>query len=69
MIKAGKTNLLIKLICLATVVSIGHVYEDMEEVIVTAAKRQQTLQELPVAVSVVDETTIDRAQIEDMFDL
>ena len=42
---------------------------EIEEVIVTAGKREQTLQEVPVAVSVVDETTIDRLHIEDMFDL
>ena len=58
MIRAVNTNFLIKLICLASVVFIGQVDADMEDVIVTAAKRQQTLQEVPVAVSVVDETTI-----------
>lgn len=41
----------------------------IDEIIVTANKRQQTLQEVPVAVSVVDATTIDQAHIEDMFDL
>ena len=69
MIRVVNTNFLIKLICLASVVFIGQVDADMEEVIVTAAKRQQTLKEVPVAVSVVDEMTIDRAHIEDMFDL
>jgi len=43
--------------------------EVIEEVIVTATKRQQTLQEVPVAVSVTDSDTIDKAQILDIADL
>ena len=69
MITARNTNFLTKLICLATVAFVGQVYAQMEEIIVTAAKREQTLQEVPVAVSVVSEAVIDRAHIEDMFDL
>ncbi len=41
----------------------------IEEIYVTAQKRQQTLQEVPVAVSVVDGDTIDEAQMRDVFDL
>ncbi len=41
----------------------------LEEVIVTAAKRQQTLQEIPIAVSVVTAATIERAQVLDIKDL
>ena len=41
----------------------------LEEVIVTAAKRQQTLQEVPVAVSVVASESIERAQVLDIKDL
>ena len=41
----------------------------IDEIVVTANKREQTLQEVPVAVSVVNATTIDQAHIEDMFDL
>ena len=40
-----------------------------DEIIVTATKREQTLQEVPVAVSVVQEDTIENAQIIDVFDL
>ena len=47
----------------------GGVSAQIDEIIVTANKREQTLQEVPVAVSVVDATTIDQAHIEDMFDL
>jgi len=43
--------------------------EVIEEVIVTATKREQTLQEVPVAVSVTDSETIERAQILDIKDL
>ena len=41
----------------------------IEEVIVTATKRAQTLQEVPVAVTVTDAETIERAQILDILDL
>jgi iron complex outermembrane receptor protein len=41
----------------------------MEEVVVTATKRQQTLQEVPVAVSVTSGETIERARILDIIDL
>lgn len=46
--------------------------EDMNtgnEIIVTATKREQTLQETPVAVSVTTADTIERAQIRDVADL
>ncbi len=42
---------------------------EMEEVVVTAQKREQTLQEVPVAVSVVTSDTIEKAQINDILDL
>ena len=41
----------------------------LEEVVVTAAKRQQTLQEVPVAVSVVTSESIEQAQVLDIKDL
>ena len=40
-----------------------------DEIIVTASKREQTLQEVPVAVSVVQEDTLERAQSVDVIDL
>jgi hypothetical protein len=41
----------------------------IEEIIVTASKRPQTLQEIPIAVTVVDADTIEKAQIVDIKDL
>ena len=42
---------------------------DIEEVVVMATKREQTLQEVPIAVSVVNSETIQQAQINDLIDL
>jgi iron complex outermembrane recepter protein len=39
------------------------------EIIVTASKREQTLQDVPIAVSVTSAETIERAQIRDLIDL
>ncbi len=41
----------------------------IEEIIVTATKRPQTLQEIPIAVTVVNADTIQKAQIVDIKDL
>ena len=41
----------------------------LQTVTVTALKREQTLQDVPVAVSVVDEVTIEKANIQDLGDL
>ncbi len=40
-----------------------------DTIVVTATKRAQTLQEVPIAVSVVDADTIEKAQIQDLLDL
>ena len=45
------------------------VTEDSNVIIVTATKREQTLQEVPVAVSVTTAETIERAQVRDLKDL
>ena len=48
----------------------GVVYAQMEdEIIVTATKREKTLQQTPVAVTVTSEDTIVKTQILDIFDL
>ena len=41
----------------------------LEEIVVTAAKRATTLQEIPIAVTVTTADTIEKAQIQDIFDL
>ena len=41
----------------------------LEEVVVTATKRAQTLQDIPIAVSVTSAETIEKAQIQDISDL
>ena len=41
--------------------------DQVEEIIVTATKTEKTLQEVPVAVSVVTADTIEKAGITDMF--
>ncbi len=41
----------------------------IEEIIVTASKRAQTLQEVPIAVSVVTREVLEKAQIHDIKDL
>ncbi|MAK60552.1 MAG: TonB-dependent receptor [Ponticaulis sp.] len=41
----------------------------MQTVTVTSGKREQTLQDIPVAVSVVDSETIEKAEILDLLDL
>ena len=41
----------------------------LNTVTVTSTKREQTLQDIPVAVSVVDEQTIEKAEILDLIDL
>ena len=51
----------------ATVTSADTIEEN--EVVVTASKRQQTLQDTPIAVSVTSAATIERAQIRDLIDL
>ncbi|WP_347304662.1 TonB-dependent receptor (plasmid) [Croceibacterium sp. TMG7-5b_MA50] len=43
--------------------------EDADAIIVTATKREQTLQEIPVAVTVTTAETIEREQIRDLRDL
>lgn len=41
----------------------------LEEIVVTATKRAQTLQEIPIAVTVTTADTIEKAQIQDINDL
>ena len=43
--------------------------EPSEDIVVTATKRTQTLQDVPISVSVTSQQTIERAQIRDLVDL
>src|SRR3990167_389298 len=44
-------------------------FAQTDEIIVTAAKREQTLQEVPIAVSVIDDRAIEQSNVQDLFDL
>ena len=43
--------------------------ESSNQIIVTASKREQTLQEVPISVSVTSGETLENAQIRDVLDL
>ena len=43
--------------------------QTVEEIIVTATKTEKTLQEVPIAVSVVTAETIEKSNITDIYDL
>ncbi len=53
----------------AVALSAGAAQAQTDTIIVTATKRPQTLQEVPIAVSVVDADTIEKAHTQDLFDL
>ena len=59
----------LSLICFALVQSAYVSGQAVEEVIVTATKTERTLQEVPVAVSVVTADTIEKANVVDLLDL
>lgn len=60
-----------RLLCGAAVgaVASSAAFAQADEIIVTASKREQTLQEVPIAVSVVDERAIEMSSVQDLFDL
>ena len=53
------------------ILSPGYIFsqQTVEEVIVTATKTEKTLQEVPIAVSVVTAETIEKSNITDIYDL
>lgn len=58
------------LVAFATAVGLSGVAQAaIDEIIVTAAKREQSLQEIPISVSVTSAETIERAHIIDLLDL
>ena len=70
MVRTIRNNVITGLLGLAILAPVFAQESDtIEEVIVMATKREQTLGEVPLAVSVVDSRTIEQAQINDMVDL
>ncbi|MEH6610196.1 MAG: TonB-dependent receptor [Halioglobus sp.] len=67
--KHFRSNRIATAVLLATAMSSGNALAQIEEVIVTATKRAQTLQEIPIAVSVVSSESIERAGVMDIKDL
>ena len=55
--------------CIALIANAQESDMVLEEVVVMATKREQTLQEVSVAVSVVSADTIEKSQINDIIDL
>lgn len=53
----------------AGAIAAGAAQAQTDEIIVTASKREQTLQEVPIAVSVVDDRSIEQSNVQDLFDL
>ena len=64
-----RTSILTVLIAVAATLVMSPVFAQLEEIIVTASKREQTLQEVPIAVSVITGKELERAQINDVLDL
>ena len=56
-------------LALATLLSAGAAQAQIDEIIVTANKREQTLQEVPISVSVTSGETIQQSSIVDLIDL
>jgi len=65
----NKIALFLSLVLLFNFNNVNSQENSVEEVIVTATKTEKTLQEVPVAVSVVTSETIDKANVMDIFDL
>ncbi len=57
------------LLAVAASLAVSPAFAQIEEIIVTASKRVQTLQEVPIAVSVVTADQLEKAQINDILDL
>lgn len=64
-----RSNKIAAAVLLATTMSSGNALAQIEEVVVTATKRAQTLQEIPIAVSVVTSDSIEKAMVLDIKDL
>ena len=67
--KSNKLKVLSIAVPLALASAMSQAQGPIEEIIVTASKRAQTLQEVPIAVSVTTAQTIEQAEIRDVLDL
>lgn len=67
--KTGVYNLAVLAFIVSGFSSPAALSQEMEEIIVTAAKREQTLQETPIAVSVVSQEAIQQTQVVNLSDL
>ena len=56
-------------VTLASLLSVGAAQAQIDEIVVTANKREQTLQEVPLSVSVTSGETIQQSSIVDLIDL
>jgi outer membrane receptor protein involved in Fe transport len=65
----SKLGLLASVALVSSLVFSGAAQAQIDEIIVTATKRQQTLQETPVTVSVTTQDVLEKAQILDIADL
>jgi iron complex outermembrane receptor protein len=64
------TNPLIKTVLLTCITAVGsNALAQLEEVIVTATKREQSMQDIPVSVNAITETTVQEAGINDVGDV
>ncbi len=68
---AGAVSLLVAVLGVAGPAAVLAAESDMalEEIIVTATKRAESLQDVPISIGVVSGETVDKYRIEDMRDL
>jgi iron complex outermembrane recepter protein len=71
--KSGKSSMIVSRLLGGAAIGVLSVtapgYAQTDEIVVTATKREQTLQEVPIAVSVVDDRSIEQSNVQDLFDL
>lgn len=60
---------LIWLFCAAHLVLVSRVHAQLEEVVVTAQKREQSLQDAPIAITAFGQHELEQKGIRDLMDL
>lgn len=66
-IKTAKSSAIASALILGVIAPAAH--SQLEEILVTAQKREQSLQDVPISVGVLDEKTLDRSQFSDFRSL